>query len=163
LNAPQVDPSAFVAAGAILQGAVTIGSQAVVMFGAVLRAEEDEIVVGEATNVQDNVVVHCDAGFPVRIGARTTIGHTAVVHGATIGDGCLVGIGALALNGSTLGEGAWLAAGSVLPEGKTVPPWTLAVGAPARALRQLTDAEIERQRDGVRTYLRLGEMYRRTP
>ena len=72
-----------------------------------------------------------------------------------------VGIGALTLNGSTLGEGAWLAAGSVLPEGETVPPWTLAVGTPARALRQLTDAEIERQRDGVRTYLRLGEMYRR--
>lgn len=162
MNAPRIDPSAFVAAGAIIRGAVTIGPQAVVMFGAVLRAEEDEIVVGEATNLQDNVVVHCDAGFPVRIGARTTIGHTAVVHGATIGDGCLVGIGALALNGSVLGEGAWLAAGSVLPEGKTVPPWTLAVGTPARALRQLTDAEIERQRDGVRTYLRLGEMYRGT-
>lgn len=161
MNAPRVDPSAFVAEGAIIRGAVTIGPRAVVMFGAVLRAEEDQIVVGEATNLQDNVVVHCDTGFPVRIGARTTIGHTAVVHGATIGDGCLVGIGALALNGSTLGEGAWLAAGSVLPEGETVPPWTLAVGTPARALRQLTDAEIERQRDGVRTYLRLGEMYRR--
>ena len=78
------------AEGAIIRGAVTIGPQAVVMFGAVLRAEEDQIVVGEATNLQDNVVVHCDAGFPVRIGARTTIGHTAVVHGTTIGDGCLL-------------------------------------------------------------------------
>jgi carbonic anhydrase/acetyltransferase-like protein (isoleucine patch superfamily) len=83
-----------------------------------------------------------------------------VVHGATVGDHCLVGIGSVALNGSTLGEGAWLAAGSVLAEGKTIPPWTLAVGTPARPLRELTEAEIARQDSGVEEYLRLGSLYR---
>lgn len=160
MSEPRIDREAFVAPGVIVRGSVTIGPRAVLMFGVVMRAEMDEIVVGEETNLQDNVVVHCDAGFPARIGSRTTIGHAAVVHGSTIGDNCLVGIGALTLNGSTMGEGAWLAAGSVLPEGKSVPPWTLAVGTPAKPLRELTGDEIERQRKGVASYLALGEMYR---
>src|SRR5690606_42059346 len=84
------------------------------------------------------------------------------VHGAVIGDGCLVGISALVLNGAVMGEGSWLAAGSVLPEGKEIPPWTLAVGVPARPLRELTEEEIERQRSGVRTYLELRDLYRRS-
>jgi carbonic anhydrase/acetyltransferase-like protein (isoleucine patch superfamily) len=159
LSGPRIDGSAFVAVGAIVEGRVTIGSRAVIMFGAVLRAEEDEVFVGDETNIQDNAVVHCDAGFPAQIGAATTVGHSAVVHGSTIGDGCLLGIGAIALNGSILGEGAWLAAGSILPEGQRVPPWTLAVGTPAKPLRELREAEIQRQRDGVRTYQALGEMY----
>lgn len=162
LTSPHIDESAFVAANAVVRGAVTIGPRSVIMFGAVLRAEEEEIVVGAETNVQDNAVVHCDAGFPSRIGTRTTIGHGAVIHGALVGDGCLVGIGAMALNGSVLGEGAWLAAGAVLTEGKRVAPWTLAVGTPAKPLRDLTAAEIERQRSGVRTYLELGDRYRRS-
>ena len=133
-----------------------------VLFGAVLPAEDDRVIVGSETNIQDNAVVHCDAGFPAIIGDRTTVGHSAVVHGAVIGDGCLVGIGALALNGSVMGDGSWLAAGSVLPEGKEIPPWTLAVGVPARPLRELTEEEIERQRSGVQTYLELRDLYRRS-
>src|SRR5690606_1426055 len=135
---------------------------AVVLFGAVLRAEDDRVVVGSETNIQDNVVVHCDAGFPAIIGHRTTVGHSAVVHGAVIGDGCLVGIGALVLNGAVMGERPGVAAGSGLPEGKVMQPWTLAVGVPARPLRELTEEEIERQRYGVRTYLELRELYRRS-
>lgn len=158
----RIDPSAFVASNAIVRGKVTIGANAVVLFGVVIRAEEDEVHVGESTNIQDNAVVHCDAGFPTRIGSRTTVGHGAVVHGAAIGDGCLVGIGALALNGSRLGRGAWLAAGAVLPENRSIPDWTLAAGVPARPIRDLTDDEIERQRSGVLTYLELGSHYRRT-
>ena len=156
----RVAASAFVAPGAVLEGKVTVGERAVIMFGVVARAEDDTVSVGDETNLQDNVVVHCDAGFPTVIGARTTVGHGAVVHGATVGDGCLVGIGAIALNGSLLGEGAWLAAGSVLPEGHEVPPWTIAVGTPARPLRDITKAEIDRQRAGVENYLRLAERYR---
>ncbi|MFS8494231.1 MAG: gamma carbonic anhydrase family protein [Actinomycetes bacterium] len=162
LPQPQIHPSAFVASNATVLGDVTIGEGAVVLFGAVLRAEDDRVVVGSETNIQDNVVVHCDAGFPAIIGDRTTVGHSAVVHGAVIGDGCLVGIGALVLNGAVMGEGSWLAAGSVLPEGKEIPPWTLAVGVPARPLRELTEEEIERQRSGVRTYLELRDLYRRS-
>lgn len=159
---PEIDPSAFVAANAVVRGQVTIARGAVIMFGAVIRAEEDVAIVGEETNIQDNAVVHCDAGFPARIGARTTVGHAAVVHGATVGDGCLVGIGAIALNGSSIGEGAWLAAGAVLAEGATVPPWTLAAGIPAKPLREVTEREIQRQINGVRTYLELGELYGRS-
>lgn len=159
LASPVIEPGAFVAPNATVRGAVRIGVGAVILFGAVLRAEEDRVEIGAESNIQDNVVVHCDAGFPARIGERTTVGHAAVVHGAEIGDGCLVGIGALALNGSVLEEGAWLAAGSVLPEGKRIPAWTLAVGTPARPLRELTQEEIERQRSGMRTYLRLRDLY----
>ncbi|MGA7271760.1 MAG: gamma carbonic anhydrase family protein [Acidimicrobiia bacterium] len=157
----RVDPSAFVASSAIIRGRVTIAANAIVLFGVVIRAEEDEVHVGASTNIQDNAVVHCDAGFPARIGARTTVGHGAIIHGASIGDGCLVGIGAMALNGARLGEGAWLAAGGVLAEGRSIPAWTLAAGVPARPIRDLTEEEIERQRSGVLTYLELGSRYRR--
>jgi carbonic anhydrase/acetyltransferase-like protein (isoleucine patch superfamily) len=130
------------------------------MFGVVMRAELDIVEVGPETNVQDNVVVHVDAGFPCRIGRRVTVGHGAVVHGATVGDHALVGIRAAALNGSEIGEGAWLGAGSLLPPGKAIPPWTLAVGTPAKALRELTEEEIRSAADGVDLYLTFGESYR---
>ena len=157
---PLIHPSAYVAASAQVHGLVEIEAGAVVMFGAVLRAELEQIVIGEASNLQDNVVVHADPGFPVIVGRRVTVGHAAVIHGATIGDRCLVGIGALALNGSSLGEGSWLAAGSVLPEGRTIPPWTMAVGTPAKPVRELREEEIARQDAGVEAYRVFGATYR---
>jgi carbonic anhydrase/acetyltransferase-like protein (isoleucine patch superfamily) len=160
LSSPRLHPEAFVASTARVFGDVEIGRRAVVMFGVVIRAELDRVRIGEETNLQDNAIVHCDAGVPTVIGRRVTIGHGAVVHGATVGDRCLIGIGAIVLNRATVGEGAWVAAGSVLPEGKTDPPWTLAVGTPARPLRELTADEIARQDNGVDDYLRFGETYR---
>lgn len=161
MTTPTIHPGAFVAPDAQIHGEVVIDDRVVVMFGVVMRAEFDRITVGVETNVQDGTVVHCDAGVPVRIGRSVTIGHAAVVHGATIGDHCLVGIGSRALNESILGEGAWLGAGSVLTEGREIPPWTLALGIPARPVRELTEDEIRRQRDGVADYQRIAEMYRR--
>ena len=160
LSDPVIHPSAFVAATARVYGSVEVEAGAVVMFGAVLRAELERIVIGEESNLQDNVVVHADPGFPVIVGRRVTVGHAAVIHGATIGDRCLVGVGALALNGSSLGEGSWLAAGSVLPEGRTIPPWTMAVGTPAKPVRRLREDEIARQDAGVEVYRVFGETYR---
>lgn len=157
---PEIDPTAFVASTCRIHGDVAIGARCVVMFGVVIRAELDRVEVGAETNLQDNAVVHCDEDLPARIGRRVTVGHGAIVHGATIGDRCLVGIGAIALNGSELGEGAWLAAGSVLTEGRSIPPWTIAVGTPAKPLRELTDDEIRRQVTGVDHYLELGAYYR---
>ena len=157
---PQIHPGAFIASTAILRGDVRIGPSAVIMFGAVLRAELDRVEIGAMSNVQDNAVLHSDEDIPCVVGDRVTIGHAAVVHGATVGDDCLIGIGALVLNRSIVGEGAWIAAGSVLAEGKEIPPWTLAVGTPAKPLRDLTDAEIERQRSGMEEYQRLGELYK---
>lgn len=160
LGTPIIDPTAYVAPGVEIHGDVTVGPGAVIMFGAVIRAELAPVVIGAESNIQDNCVIHTDEGIPTRIGGRVTVGHAAIVHGATVGDHCLVGIGSMALNGSELGEGAWLAAGSVLPEGRSIEAWTLAVGTPAKAIRRLSDDEIARQDDGVDIYLRLGATYR---
>ncbi len=131
------------------------------MFGAVLRAEYESIVIGAESNVQDNAVFHVDEGFPIVLGRRVTVGHAAVVHGATVGDHCLVGIGSIMMNGSSLGEGAWLAAGSLLPPGRVIAPWTLAAGTPARPIRELRSEEIASQDDGVGHYLHFADVYRR--
>ena len=161
LSIPRIAASAFIAPNASIFGDITISENAVVLFGVVMRAEFSTVTIGSNTNVQDNTVLHCDEGLPCNLGSNVTVGHAAVIHGATIGDHCLVGIGAKALNGSVLGEGSWLAAGSLLPEGKSIAPWTLAVGIPAKPLRDLTSEEIERQRDGVADYQRLRLTYKR--
>ena len=160
LPQPRIDPTAFVAPSAAVYGDVTIGSDAVIMFGVVVRAEFDRIVVGARTNIQDNSVLHIDEGVPCLVGNDVTIGHSAVVHGATVGDHCLVGIGARVLNGAVMGEGSWIAAGSLLPEGKEIPPWTLAMGTPAKPVRELTSDEIAHQAEGVEHYLQFGATYR---
>jgi carbonic anhydrase/acetyltransferase-like protein (isoleucine patch superfamily) len=141
-------------------GDVTIDADVFVLFGAVIRAELARIEIGAQTNIQDNCVLHCDEDIPCLVGQRVTIGHGAVVHGATVGDRVLIGIGAKALNGSIIGEGAWLAAGSVLTEGKTIPPWTLAIGIPAQPVRELTEDDIAHSDEGVDHYLELAAAYR---
>ncbi len=160
IGVPTIDPTAFVAPGTHLYGDVTVGPHAVIMFGTVIRAELDRIEVGSYTNIQDNSVLHADEDIPCIVGSNVTVGHAAVVHGAIVGDHCLVGIGARALNRSELGEGAWLASGAVLPEGRVIPPWTLAVGIPAKPVRELTGEEIARQRNGVADYQRMASTYR---
>ncbi|MGH8913293.1 MAG: gamma carbonic anhydrase family protein [Acidimicrobiia bacterium] len=162
LPEPIIDPTALVSPGAHVYGQVRIDARVFVLFGVVIRAELDRIEVGAETNVQDNAVLHCDENIPCLLGSRVTVGHSAVVHGATVGDHCLVGIGAKLLNGSVLGEGAWLGSGSVLTEGKEIPPWTLAIGTPARPVRDLTDDERRRADEGVDHYLQLLDRYRGT-
>lgn len=161
LPAPQIHKTAFVAPNAVLYGHITVAAHAVIMFGTVIRAELDMVHIGTETNIQDNCVLHVDEGFPAILGNRVTVGHAAVVHGADVGDNCLVGIGARVLNGAVMGEGSWLAAGSLLPEGKTIPPWTLAVGTPAKPVRELTAEEIAQQSAGVDQYLQFGSAYAR--
>ncbi|MGH3649778.1 MAG: gamma carbonic anhydrase family protein [Acidimicrobiia bacterium] len=157
---PRIHESALIAPGARIYGDVFIDSHVFVLFGSVIRAELDRIEIGSETNVQDNSVFHCDESVPCRVGRRVTVGHSAVVHGATVGDHSLIGVGAKALNGSTIGEGAWLAAGSVLAEGESVPPWTLAMGIPAKPTRDLTEDEIAHAGEGVDHYLDLAAAYR---
>jgi carbonic anhydrase/acetyltransferase-like protein (isoleucine patch superfamily) len=160
LPEPKFHPTALIAPGVQIHGDVTIGADVFVLFGAVIRAELDRIEVGAESNVQDNSVLHCDEGIPCLVGERVTIGHGAVVHGASVGPRALVGIGATALNRSTIGEGAWLAAGSVLAERASIPPWTVAMGIPAKPVRELTDDEITRADEGVDHYLELAVAYR---
>ncbi|HJQ76068.1 MAG TPA: gamma carbonic anhydrase family protein [Acidimicrobiia bacterium] len=157
---PKIHPSAVVAPGAHVHGDVVIERDALVLFGAVIRAELDRIVIGAETNVQDNSVLHCDEGIPCLVGARVTIGHTAVVHGSEVADHALIGIGAIALNRTQVGQGAWLGAGSVLTEGKSIPPWTLAIGIPARPVRDLSEDEVRRASEGVDHYLEVAAGYR---
>lgn len=160
MKTPQIHHTALISPGAHVYGDVTIDADVFVLFGAVIRAEFDRIVIGSETNIQDNAVFHCDEDAPALIGVRVTVGHGAVVHGATVGDKALIGMGATVLNRSTVGEGAWLASGSVLPEDKSIPPWTLAMGIPARPVRDLTEEEAKKADDGVMHYLDLASRYR---
>lgn len=145
-KAPQVAPSAFVAEGARIIGAVRLAEGASVWYNAVLRADSDSITVGAGSNLQDNVSVHVDAGHPVTIGANVSVGHNAVVHGCTIGDAALIGMGATVLTGAVIGDGCLVAAGAVVLEGTVVPPGSLVAGVPAKVRRELTEAE----RAGIR-------------
>lgn len=153
---PQVDPFAFIAAGARVIGAVSLAEGSSVWYNAVLRADGDSITVGPGSNVQDNVSIHVDAGKPVVIGANVSIGHNAVVHGCTIGDSSLIGMGAVVLNGALIGEGCLIAAGAVVLEGTVVPAGSLVAGVPAKVRRELTDEEragLRRNADAYRAHL----------
>jgi carbonic anhydrase/acetyltransferase-like protein (isoleucine patch superfamily) len=157
---PRIDPRAYIAPTATLIGRVRVEADAVVLFGAVLRADIDEIVLGRGSNLQDNVVVHCDAGFPTAIGAGVSVGHGAVVHGCTIGDDCLIGMNATVLNGASIGSGSLVAGGAVVLERTSIPARSLVAGVPAKVRRDMTDEEIDRIRRNATTYQRLAEAYR---
>ncbi len=147
---PTIHPEAWVAPTAVVVGDVQLAAGASLWPNSVARGDVCAIVVGENSNVQDGVVLHGDPGQPVRIGADVTIGHRAVVHGATLEDGCLIGIGAVVLNGVTVGEGALVAAGAVVT--KDVPARTLVAGVPALPRRQLSEQEADEQRLHARRY-----------
>jgi carbonic anhydrase/acetyltransferase-like protein (isoleucine patch superfamily) len=140
-NAPVLHATAFVASGARLIGGVTLGEGASVWYNAVLRADGDTITVGAGSNLQDSVSVHVDRGRPVVIGENVSVGHNAVVHGCTIEDGCLVGMGAVVLNGARIGTGSLVAGGAVVLEDSDIPPGSLVAGVPAKVRRGLSDEE----------------------
>lgn len=138
--APQIHPTAWVAPTAVLVGNVIIGPRANIWFGAVLRGDNEPIVVGEGSNVQENAVLHTDMGYPLTIGANCTIGHKAMLHGCIIEDGCLIGMGATLLNGATIGTGSLVGACALVTEGKIIPPGALVMGSPGKVVRELDDA-----------------------
>lgn len=140
-TSPIVPDTAWVAPNATLVGAVTLGERASVFYGAVLRADVDSITIGDDTNLQDNVTMHCDAGKPATIGARVSVGHAAILHGCTVEDDCLIGMGATVLNGAVIGTGSLVAAGAVVLEGTIVPPGSLVAGVPAKVRRELSAEE----------------------
>jgi carbonic anhydrase/acetyltransferase-like protein (isoleucine patch superfamily) len=139
--APELAPDAWVAPSADLIGDVRLGARASVWFGAVIRADNTPIIIGEESNVQDGAIGHSDPGFPLTIGARVTAGHQAILHGCTIADDCLIGMGARILNGAVLEPECLVGAGALITEGKRFESGSLIVGSPARVVRQLTDAE----------------------
>ncbi|WP_089105548.1 gamma carbonic anhydrase family protein [Streptomyces hyaluromycini] len=140
---PKVEADVFVAPTASVIGDVTLKAGASVWYGAVVRGDVEKITVGARANVQDNVTLHADPGFPVTVGERVSIGHNAVVHGATVEDDCLIGMGATVLNGAVIGAGSLVAAQALVPQGMVVPPGSLVAGVPAKVRRELSREERE--------------------
>ena len=139
--APQLHPSVRVAENAAIVGNVTMEKDLSVWYSAVVRAEQDSVTVGAGTNIQDNVVIHCDAGAPVKIGKNVIIGHGAIVHSCTIGDNCMIGMGAILLSGCKIGEGSIIGGGAVVSGNLEVPPNSLAVGLPAKVVKPVSQAQ----------------------
>jgi carbonic anhydrase/acetyltransferase-like protein (isoleucine patch superfamily) len=152
---PAVDDDAWVAPGATLVGAVTIGPASSVWYGAVLRGDGDRITVGARTNIQDGCVLHADPGIPLTLGDGISVGHRAVLHGCTVDDDTLVGMGAVVLNHARIGPRCLVAAGALVLEGVEIPAQSLVAGAPAKVRRALTDDEVERLRGNATTYEQL--------
>jgi carbonic anhydrase/acetyltransferase-like protein (isoleucine patch superfamily) len=159
-HAPRIPQSAYVAPEAVVIGRVTLGEHVCVLPCAVIRADNDEIVIGDNSNVQDGAVLHVDPGCPMSIGAGVTIGHQAMLHGCTIGDGTLIGIQSIVLNRAVIGRECLVAAGAVVLEGKHFPDRSLIVGAPARLHRALTDDDIASLRRAAGVYVERGRAFK---
>ena len=155
-----IDPTAFIAAGAVLLGDVTLGAESSVWFNAVLRGDTDAIRIGRQSNVQDLAVIHCDEGVPCTIGDRVTLGHAAIVHGATVEDDCLIGIRAVVLNRARIGAGSLIAVGALVTEGVEIPANSLVMGMPGKVVRQITELDRERIRHAAAHYVAAAKKYR---
>ena len=157
---PVVPASCYVAETAVLIGDVILGERVSIMFGAVLRADNEPITIGDDSNVQDNAVLHTDPGVPLNIGKGVTIGHQVMLHGCTIGDGALIGVAAVVLNNSVIGKNSLVGAGAVVTEGKTFPDRAVIFGSPAKAAREVSEDNVTRLRMSAESYVRRGGQYK---
>ena len=157
---PIIHPTAFIHSSAVVSGNVTLGARVSVWPTAVIRGDSDSIEIGDDCNIQDGTVVHVDHGVPTKLGRRVAVGHRAIIHGATIADDCLIGMGAILLNAVQVGSGSIVAAGAVCREGFEIPPNSLVMGVPARIVRSTTDEERKRIRHTVDAYLELQNEHR---
>jgi carbonic anhydrase/acetyltransferase-like protein (isoleucine patch superfamily) len=159
-HAPRLHDESWAAPNASLIGQVSLAAKASVWYGATLRAEFEPIEIGEGSNLQDGVTVHVDLGFPARIGAGVSVGHNAVLHGCTVEDDCLIGMGAVVLNGAVVGAGSLVAAGAVIPQGAVIPPRSLVAGVPGKVRRELGDDDVDRNKLNAAGYVHLSELHR---
>lgn len=160
LQASQIDPTAFIAPGAVVVGAVTVGAGASLWFGAVARGDVEAIFIGPGTNVQDGCILHADPGQPCRLGAQVTLGHGAIVHGATVEDEVLIGMRATVLNGAHIGRGSLIAAGALVPPDMVIPPGSLVMGLPAKVVRATSAADQAMIRASAEHYREFAQAYR---
>mgnify|MGYP003645468445 CR=1 FL=1 len=158
---PDLDDAAWAAPDANIIGKVTLLAGASVWFGATLRGDNEMITVGQGSNVQENCVFHTDMGFPLTIGTNCTIGHKVMLHGCTIGDNTLVGMGATILNGAVIGKNCLIGAGALITENKTIPDGSLVMGAPGKVVRQLDEAAIQRLTASALHYTENAARFRR--
>ncbi|MDJ0457137.1 gamma carbonic anhydrase family protein [Arthrobacter sp. NQ7] len=159
-NSPAVHETAFVAPSASIIGKASLGQDSSAFYGVSVRADTAAITVGAGSNLQDNVVLHADPGFPCTVGRGVSVGHAAVVHGCTVEDDCLIGMGATVLNGAVIGAGSLVAAGAVVLEGTVVPPRSLVAGVPAKVRRELTEEEFDGVRANAERYVELAAQHR---
>jgi carbonic anhydrase/acetyltransferase-like protein (isoleucine patch superfamily) len=157
---PEFSHPVFIARNATVIGDVTIGEDVGIWFGAVVRADKDRIVIGDRSNIQDNAVVHTSKGHPSLIGRLVSVGHGAILHGCTIGDRVLVGMGAIVMNGAIIGEGSLLGAGTVVTEGTEIPPDSVVLGLPGRVVKQATEQQRQYINDNALNYCELAKEYR---
>ncbi len=141
-NKPEVHKNAFVADTANVLGDVNIGEGSSIWYNTVVRGDIENIKIGKYTNIQDNSTVHTETNIPTELGDYTVVGHNAIIHGCTVGNNCLIGMGAIVLNGAVIGDNSIVAAGSLITEGKIIPPNSLVMGTPGKVVRQVTDEEI---------------------
>jgi carbonic anhydrase/acetyltransferase-like protein (isoleucine patch superfamily) len=159
-DVPQIADSAYVAQEATVVGRVHLGEHASVWPGAVIRADNDDIVVGEGSNVQEGAVLHTDPGLKLVLGDYVTVGHQAMLHGCTIGDGALIGIQAVVLNRAVIGKDCLVGAGAIVTEGKVFPDRSLILGAPAKVVRELSDEDVARMRKGAESYVQRQQLFK---
>src|SRR6266700_223823 len=159
---PKVHPTAVIAPNATIIGDVVVGSRTSVWPGAVLRGDYGRIRVGANCSLQDNVVVHCSSQNPAVIGNGVTVAHSAIVHACRIADECLVGAGAIIFDGAKVGTHSIIGVGSVVLEGRTIPPRSVAVGAPAKVMRRATDEDVRKIRESYRAYVRMAQKHSST-
>jgi carbonic anhydrase/acetyltransferase-like protein (isoleucine patch superfamily) len=159
-NIPDVHDSVFVAPTASIIGNASLAENASAFFGVSVRADTAAITVGAGSNLQDNVVMHADPGFPCTVGAHVSVGHSAVVHGCTVEDDCLIGMSATILNGAVIGAGSLVAAGAVVLEGTVIPPRSLVAGVPAKVRRELSEEEFDGVRRNAERYVELARTHR---
>ena len=154
-----INKTVFIADGAKVSGNVEIGKNSSVWFNAVIRADSDKVKIGENSNVQDNAVIHTSEGFGVQIGDNVTIGHGAIVHGCTVENNVMIGMGAIVLNGAVIGENSIIGAGTLVTQGKIIPAGSLAFGNPVKVVRELTDDEIKSITDNANSYIKEAQIY----
>lgn len=157
---PQIADSSWVADSAEVIGRVTLGEDVSVWFNAVLRGDSDTLTIGAGSNIQDGSVLHADAGFPLVLGERVTVGHQVMLHGCSVGDESLIGIGAVVLNGARIGRNCIVGAGALVTEGKSFPDGSLIVGAPAKVVRELTPEQMAGLKASAAHYVNNGRRYR---
>lgn len=153
MKTPRIHPTVFVASNATVLGDITIGADSSVFFGAVLRAEHERVVIGARTNIQDNCVLHNDVSFPLIVGDDCTIGHGVILHGCTVGDNTLIGMGAIVLNGAVIGRNCIIGAGAVVPQNAVIPDGSLVLGMPGKVRRQVREEEVAENLDSARRYV----------
>lgn len=161
-HSPMIHDSAFIAPGSWIIGDVEIGEDATVFFNAVLRGDIESIRIGRGTNIQEHVLIHTSHGLsPAIVGENVTVGHRAIIHGCSVGNLCLIGMGATLLDNAVIGEGSIIGAHTLIPKGVEIPPYSLVVGTPGRVIRQVTEEERTSLLESAVNYQRLGAEYRR--